>query len=176
MNIFVLSPNPVEAAHFHCDQHLHKMILESAQMLSTAAHCNFPKLKRHIYKPAYENHPCTIWTSQSVANMVWLCSLANSLDNIRQASGSNRHAAMDVIQAINDYLSYEILEAEYNSVCTPFAEAMYPHIKCRTDLTTVQKYRLYYQKKHAQWALDKGRGMTYKGRLVPEFMKTVLEG
>lgn len=176
MNIFVLSPDPTIAAAYHCDQHLHKMILESAQMLSTAAHSFFPHLKRHIYAPAHQNHPCTQWASACFSNMVWLCDLTTSLDNIRQANGNNRHTSMDVIQAIYDCLSYEICHADYKSELTPFAEAMYPHIKIRSDLTTVQKYQLYYRKKHEQWVLDKGKGMTYKGRLIPDFMKTVLEG
>lgn len=36
MNIFYLDENPVLAAEFHCDKHVVKMILESAQLLSTA--------------------------------------------------------------------------------------------------------------------------------------------
>ena len=36
MNIFVLNENPVIAAQEQCDKHVVKMIVESAQMLSTA--------------------------------------------------------------------------------------------------------------------------------------------
>ena len=36
MNIFVLSTDPVKAAIQQCDKHVPKMIVESAQMLSTA--------------------------------------------------------------------------------------------------------------------------------------------
>ena len=36
MNIFVLDMNPVTAAQMQCDKHVVKMIVESAQMLSTA--------------------------------------------------------------------------------------------------------------------------------------------
>ena len=36
MNIFVLDTDPVEAAQLQCDKHVVKMVLESAQMLSTA--------------------------------------------------------------------------------------------------------------------------------------------
>ena len=35
MNIFILDKNPKIAAEYHCDKHVVKMILESAQMLST---------------------------------------------------------------------------------------------------------------------------------------------
>lgn len=168
MNIFVLDPNPLIAASYHCDQHLHKMILESAQMLSTAAHIHFPHLKPYIYAPAYQNHPCTVWVSSSYNHMVWVCSLATALEEIRLSSGNNRHSSMDVIDAIYNNVP------NLTPVISEFAEAMYPHIKIRTDLTTVQKYQLYYRKKHAQWVLDKGRGMTYKDRLVPDFMKDLI--
>ena len=36
MNIFYLHPNPQTAARMHCDKHCVKMILEYAQLLSTA--------------------------------------------------------------------------------------------------------------------------------------------
>ena len=36
MNIFVLDMNPKTAAQLQCDKHVVKMIVESAQMLSTA--------------------------------------------------------------------------------------------------------------------------------------------
>ena len=36
MNIFILDQIPKKAAEYHCDKHVVKMILESAQMKSTA--------------------------------------------------------------------------------------------------------------------------------------------
>lgn len=38
MNVFVLDADPVRAAQAHCDVHVVKMILETAQLLSTAWH------------------------------------------------------------------------------------------------------------------------------------------
>ena len=35
MNIFILDKSPVKAAQMLCDRHVPKMIVESAQMLST---------------------------------------------------------------------------------------------------------------------------------------------
>ena len=37
MNIFFLDENPKHAAQMQCDKHVVKMVLETAQMLSTAA-------------------------------------------------------------------------------------------------------------------------------------------
>jgi hypothetical protein len=171
MNIFALSTSPQEAASFHCDQHIHKMILESAQMLSNAARKFYPSLARgRVYEKAHENHPCTIWVSSSHSNMAWLCALATSLEEIRLDQGHNPHASMDIVSTVKDFLGSTVNPAEH----TPFAEAMYPHIRIRQDLTTVQKYRLYYRKKHVEWKTNTGRGMTYKNRAVPEFLADLL--
>jgi hypothetical protein len=38
MNIFYLHPNPEVCAKHHCDKHVVKMTLETAQLLSTVPH------------------------------------------------------------------------------------------------------------------------------------------
>ena len=90
MNIFVLSLDPVIAAQEQCDKHVVKMIVESAQMLSTAHRVidgelyyslstNGRKIARYhlndhddlIYKAVHINHPSTKWTYESIANYNW---------------------------------------------------------------------------------------------------------
>jgi len=75
MNIFYLDRDPVIAAQMMCDKHVIKMILESAQMLSTAhrvldgeEYAN----KMGLYKLAHKNHPSTIWVRTSEDNYDWL--------------------------------------------------------------------------------------------------------
>ena len=64
MNIFYLHRDPVAAAQMQCDKHVVKMILESAQMLSTAHRVldgdTYADL-RGMYKLAHKNHPSTRW-------------------------------------------------------------------------------------------------------------------
>jgi hypothetical protein len=77
MNIFFLSLNPKEAAELHCDTHVVKMILESAQLLYSAHWLLNPEsLPETAYKIAHKNHPCSIWTRKSISNYMWLASLA----------------------------------------------------------------------------------------------------
>lgn len=52
MNIFMLDHDPLTAAVHHCDKHVVKMIVETAQMLSTAWH----ELDNGYYQPLPE-HP-----------------------------------------------------------------------------------------------------------------------
>ena len=65
MNIFHLHKVPKVCAEYHCDKHVVKMILETAQMLSTAyqKHCGEDT---NLYKHAYPKHPMTIWKGESV--------------------------------------------------------------------------------------------------------------
>ena len=72
MNRFVTNVDPVIAAQDQCDKHLRKMIIEEAQMLSTALHDNYPQFYREdLYKPVHQRHPCTLWVGESCSNWLW---------------------------------------------------------------------------------------------------------
>lgn len=95
MNIFALSPDPVESAEMMCDKHIVKMVIETAQLLSTAHRmldgkeyidrtANGRRIKRWLhpnsnieatlYKASHINHPSAIWTRMSDKNYNWLYS------------------------------------------------------------------------------------------------------
>ena len=78
MNIFHLHKVPKVCAEYHCDKHVVKMILETAQMLSTAyqRHCG---LDEYLYKPAYPKHPMTIWVGDSIENYKYALMLGTEL-------------------------------------------------------------------------------------------------
>ena len=78
MNIFHLHKDPKICAEYHCDKHVVKMILETAQMLSTAyqKHCG---LDDNLYKPAYPKHPMTIWVGDSIENYKYALMLGTEL-------------------------------------------------------------------------------------------------
>ena len=66
MNIFVLHKNPKLAAKFHCDKHVIKMIVESAQMLMSSYHVTQnEKALNHkdMYRLSYQKRPCTLWVN-----------------------------------------------------------------------------------------------------------------
>lgn len=76
MNIFVLARCPRLAARLHCDKHVVKMILETAQLLYTAHHVvGTPDLPAGAYKKTHANHPCALWVRESRANYLWLVEL-----------------------------------------------------------------------------------------------------
>jgi hypothetical protein len=71
MNIFYLARDPKTCAAMLCDKHVVKMILETAQLLSTA-HSELGSWKRGMYQPTHKNHPCAIWARTSGQNYQWL--------------------------------------------------------------------------------------------------------
>ena len=79
MNIFVLSRSPRKAAEFHCDKHVVKMILETAQLLYSAHWVCGTPLPTSAYKKTHANHPCAIWARTSIDNYRWLCALGTWL-------------------------------------------------------------------------------------------------
>ena len=73
MNLFYLHTDPTIAAQMMCDKHVVKMILETAQMLSTAhreldGDENVPDT---LYKRTHKNHPSSKWVRASAANYAW---------------------------------------------------------------------------------------------------------
>jgi len=96
MNIFYLDKSPVLCAQWMVDKHVVKMIVETAQMLSTAHRVldgtqiiqSYEKSngkigsRKHmllvderepiLYKATHANHPSSVWARTSVQNYNWL--------------------------------------------------------------------------------------------------------
>src|SRR5690349_1481198 len=72
MNIFFLSLCPEQAAIMQCDKHVVKMILETAQLLSTAFRLlAVDHNHTGIYKISHVNHPTAKWVRSSKENCLW---------------------------------------------------------------------------------------------------------
>lgn len=169
MNIFALDICPRKAARAHCDQHLHKMILESAQIVSSVLHASGNR-SAWLYKPTHQNHPCTIWAGETNHNLMWLLELASELEVIRQELNCPYHASTDVIKFGIDWL--QATSHATSALADTPALAMPIEIKMLPNLTPYQKYQEYYRRKNKQWTLLDKRPMTWKNRPVPSFMVT----
>ena len=79
MNIFFLDPDPDTCAQLHCDKHNVKMILEYAQLLSTAHHViDGDDAPPGIYKVTHRNHPSAVWVRESIQHYRWLHKLLDA--------------------------------------------------------------------------------------------------
>ncbi len=185
MNIFVLDKSPKLAAQMHCDKHVVKMILESAQMLCTVAHvvCDeaiqksftpqqildaveFERLKAKIpYKPTHVNHPCTIWARESQHNFLWLYTLFCELNAEWQYryDHTTSHMSFDKISFVNLLLPIATRLSIQSNKLTPFAQAMPDEYK---NEDPVEAYRTYYKN-------DKVGILQYTKRPRPEWLNNI---
>lgn len=96
MNIFALDKEPATAAAYHCDKHVVKMILETAQLLCTA-HTVLDRVAMP-YKPTHVNHPCAVWARSSSLNYDWLWMLGYELCREYTRRYQRTHACEVVIR------------------------------------------------------------------------------
>jgi hypothetical protein len=96
MNIFFLDYNPSRCAQLMVDSHVSKMILETAQLLSTAHHVHNSPEAKWMYKPTHQHHPSAVWTSISVINYKWLVNHFHSLaEEFSHRFGGRHHKSYD---------------------------------------------------------------------------------
>lgn len=171
MNIFYLSNNVRECAQFHNDKHCVKMILEYAQLLSTAHRVLDGKPSREksasgrnviryvlenseldsiLYSATHINHPSAVWVRQSEENYNWLANLLLSLcEEYTYRYGKVHKVERDGLC----YVLYKNLPK--NIPIGDFTEptpAMPDEVKVLND--SIQSYRKYYNnnKQHlASW-------------------------
>jgi len=110
MNIFAVHEDPRMAALQLPDKLVPKMIVESAQMLSTAHRVLDGDEKAdmlHLYKKAYENHPSCIWVREDAMNYWWLWMHALTLCQeyrwrFTDEGGIGMHKTETVIHALQE--------------------------------------------------------------------------
>jgi hypothetical protein len=157
MNIFFLDRTPVRCAEMHNDKHVVKMILEYAQLLSTAHRILDGKLvkglsksgrkaKRYVlpderdgvlYTATHSNHPSAVWARQSNSNYYWLFNLFDSC----LKEYAHRYGKQHATSRLHVHLYYE----PNNITIANFTEpppAMPEHY--RVPGNSIQSYHNYY--------------------------------
>lgn len=132
MNIFILSTNPTEAAQMQCDKHVVKMVLETAQILSTVT--------GGPYKPTHQNHPCVLWAKQNRTNFNWLVRHGLALCDEYTARYKKQHKSQAVINEIARTFDQTKLPVGIS----PFVQCMPDQYK---HADPVVAYRQYYHSK-----------------------------
>ena len=161
MNIFFLHLKPRKAAEYHCDKHVVKMIIETAQLLYTAhwvlETSNMPS---NAYKLSHKNHPSAIWARESLYNYLWLCSLGWWLCKeyqFRYGDTKIHKTEQHILWLLNNPPKMHHINM------TPIRLAMPDEYKQKDP---VESYRQYYIE-----AKLKKRGIVkYSKREIPEFM------
>lgn len=176
MNIFYLNNDPRICAQQHVDKHCVKMILEYAQLLSTAhrvldgtlsvglsasgrkktSYVLDDQRESLLYSATHVNHPSAVWVRQSKTNYRWLYQLFHEL----LTEYSWRYGKVHATQRLQILLN----AAPTNIPDGPFTEptpAMPDEYKVAGD--SVQSYKNYYLG-------DKKRMFSWKNRETPSWV------
>ena len=170
MNIYFLDKDPVVAARMSCDKHVCKMIIESAQMLSTAHRIldgeeytdktkNGRKIKRWrlknsneeaiFYKASHIKHPSTVWVMQSAYNYRWL--YVHMLELNEEFKKRYNHTQDHMtIRKLKDILNHPPKNIPLGQIGTDPTPAMPDECKIPGDV--VGSYRKYYIMKKREFA------------------------
>lgn len=147
MNIFFLSACPVTAARYHCDKHVVKMILEYAQLLSTAHHVlDGDDAPEGIYKVTHKNHPSAVWVRHSKANYLWLLDLLLNVMEEYQERYKKTHKTSRLLPALLQH-PMNIPDGEF----TDPPQCMPDEYKCDDTVTAYKNYYLGDKRYFAQW-------------------------
>ena len=97
MNLFYLDCDIDQSVRYHCDKHVVKMCLETAQLLCTA-------LRSYqlfaLYKATQANHPTTRWTGDSLRHYEWLTLFGLALCKEYTWRYCKEHASESVIRSL----------------------------------------------------------------------------
>ena len=156
MNIFVLDEDIEQCARYHCDQHVVKMILESAQIACTALNLHGFTTP---FKSTHVQHPCVRWATASQSNLEWLVQLARALNREYRFryDKDKDHASIAVLDQI-EQMRFATLGL------TEFPQAMPEQYRVTGDPVTA--YRNFY-------VGEKMRFARWTKRSVPEWITGV---
>jgi hypothetical protein len=184
MNIFYLDPDPKTCAEMHCDKHVVKMIIEYAQLMSTAHRvidgeqytdltANGRRIQRwrlddereHIlYKASHMNHPSAIWCRENLYNYQWLYTMwSHLLDEY-----THRYGKIHSCQKLQD-----VLQNWPENI--PLGEFFAPTPAMPVDLKVLAENpvpgRKYDSLKsyHKYYIQEKVRFAKWKNRNIPEW-------
>jgi len=150
MNIFILDKDPYKSATYHCDKHVCKMIVESAQILSTVLRKkDFDS--NVLYKSTHINHPCVLWVEKSYGNFKWLLDLLKGLLKEYNIRYNKVHKTNTIYDWIKDI---DISIYEYNwrtSPKTEFVLCMPDQYKSQDPVESYRNYYLNEKKSFCKW-------------------------
>lgn len=187
MNIFILDNDPRKAAQMVCDKHVNKMVIESAQMMSTVhrmldgtpyraksksgkttqTYYRFDDERDELYYLAvHKFHGCTTWTAESKANYEWhyehFCGLA---DEFTFRYGK-KHKTFETLGQLLQKPPQNIPDIGL----TDFYLAMTAYPECMVEGDAVQSYHNFYHadKPFAKWEKGRSAPAWWQGYKGPE--------
>jgi hypothetical protein len=187
MNIFYLDHDVRKCAEMHNDKHVVKMILEYAQLLSTAHRILDGVLSTGVsasgrkktiyvladnrdttlYSATHVNHPSAVWVRQSVQNYMWLAELLEECckEYTHRYDKVHKVERDGLMQALKNQFPTNIPDSSFTEPTPAMPEDVKVLREVRTDryeLDSLASYRNYYIKNKTHLA-------NWKKRPVPDW-------
>ena len=177
MNIFYLHKEPEVSARLHCDKHVVKMIIEYAQMLSTAhrmvdgeqyyglskngrriARWRHPNsnLENVLYKASHINHPSAVWVRENAIQYQYMYDLFVALCDEYTYRYGKVHMTDSKLRDVLNNIPDNMPLGDWREP----PQAMPDDVKSENSLDAYHKYYREYKKSFAKWT----------NREVPQFM------
>ena len=177
MNIFYLHKEPEVSAQLHCDKHVVKMIIEYAQMLSTAhrmvdgeqyyglskngrriARWRHPNsnLENVLYKASHINHPSAVWVRENAIQYQYMYDLFVALCDEYTYRYGKVHMTDSKLRDVLNNIPDKMPLGDWREP----PQAMPDDVKSESSLDAYHKYYREYKKSFAKWT----------NREVPQFM------
>jgi hypothetical protein len=155
MNLFYLHSDPRLAAEAHLDKHCVKMILETAQLLSTAHRVINPERIPHydsvgLYKTTHKNHPSAVWVRSGVDQYRW----AHDLLYYLLQEYHYRYGKIHATDRLRPHLLDAPPDIDWEAPWTDPPQCMPDDVKVPDN--TVEAYKRYYakyKKDMARWTI-----------------------
>jgi hypothetical protein len=176
MNIFYLDNDPVKCAEMHCDKHIVKMIIEYAQLMSTAHRMldgehyidasSGRRIQRWrlqdgdmdavIYKAGHTGHPSAIWTRENAVHYQYVYDLFVACCDEYTLRYGKVHLTDSKLRDCLNVLPNNIDLCAWREP----PQCMPDDVKSESVIDAYHKYYQEYKKDFAVWTV----------RPMPEFM------
>ena len=177
LNLFYLHEDPIKSAELHCDKHVVKMIIEYAQMLSTAHRMldgkqytdasSGRRIQRWkldnsnmdgvLYKASHINHPSTKWVRENAIQSQYAYDMFVALCDEYTFRYGKKHLTDTKLRKLLNNLPNNITLGVYSEP----PQCMPDDVKSESTITAYHKYYAVYKKDFAKWT----------DRPVPQFME-----
>ena len=179
MNLFYLHEDPWRSAELHCDKHVVKMIIEYAQMLSTAHRMldgeqytdsssgrriqrwelENSNMDEVLYKASHINHPSTRWVRENAVQYQYAYDMFTALCDEYTYRYEKTHLTDSKLRGLLNRLPHNITLGKWSEP----PQCMPDDVKSESTLDAYHKYYAIYKKEFAKWT----------DRPVPQFMSIV---
>lgn len=154
MNLFLPSPVIETSVQSLDDKRVNKMVLETAQLLSTAIRIINPETIMPIYKMTHKNHPVNIWIRSSENNYKYALDYFVTICNEYAYRFGKTHKSQGLLPHFVEFFKYICTEKNFPRDQTPFANC--------TEFKEDEVHTAYKKTLMAKWERDK---------LIPKWSK-----